>query len=457
MQTSEIVQRAIAFIEEHLNETIMLEQVADAAGMSVPHLYRLFYAMTGHPIKEYIRKRRTSEAAGHLRTSSLPTNEIGFRCGFDTYQTFIKTFKRFTGLTPGMYRQSGLFFSFERINLHERIDYQEEKDIAERYADIKVIRLEPLSGIGYLYRSEREGSLERSALERFRIVLTAAGFDASRMRLFGWNVEDAPAETAPSFGYQLLAVGNGDAACDLSKHPKLRPMELTGGLYATCLLQETADDADIFAAWNRLYAEWLPRSAFVHGEHRLFEEYVFTKGQLARMKLYLPVTRSKSMKTIEVVERPEVQVLSFRAEGRDCVAKADEDSIAWLTRSGLIGDERVQLLMSCSSGTPSDIAGYEVFIAAPDDYVLSAGDELRMAKLEGGLYARFITEEAYGLMSGVLEAIYRWLNTAEQYEPDAERTWYVHYLPDETAACYVPIAKTMKGRTDNESNARSNR
>ncbi|WP_372011833.1 helix-turn-helix domain-containing protein [Paenibacillus chitinolyticus] len=53
--------------------------------------------MTGHPIKEYIRKRRTSEAACLLRQTNLPSIEIGFRCGFDTYQTYIKTFKRNTG------------------------------------------------------------------------------------------------------------------------------------------------------------------------------------------------------------------------------------------------------------------------------------------------------------------------------------------------------------------------
>lgn len=61
MQTTEIVQRGIDYIEEHLHESVTLDEIAEAASMSLPNLYRMFYAMTGHPIKEYIRKRRTSE------------------------------------------------------------------------------------------------------------------------------------------------------------------------------------------------------------------------------------------------------------------------------------------------------------------------------------------------------------------------------------------------------------
>jgi AraC family transcriptional regulator len=67
MHTVDTVQSAIDYVEEQLAEQLSLEEISRAAAMSVPNLYRLFYAMTGHPIKEYIRKRRTSEAACLLR------------------------------------------------------------------------------------------------------------------------------------------------------------------------------------------------------------------------------------------------------------------------------------------------------------------------------------------------------------------------------------------------------
>jgi hypothetical protein len=51
----------------------------------------------------------------------------------------------------------------------------------------------------------------------------------------------------------------------------------------------------------------------------------------------------------------------------------------------------------------------------------------RMNWLEGGLYA-CITTRAYGSMSGVLERIYRWLNSTPDYELDGKRSWYSYYI-----------------------------
>lgn len=71
MHTSNIVRRAMDYMEEFLDEPLDLSDIAKTAGVSVAHLYRVFYSLTGHPVKEYIRKRRTSEAAGLLRTTDL--------------------------------------------------------------------------------------------------------------------------------------------------------------------------------------------------------------------------------------------------------------------------------------------------------------------------------------------------------------------------------------------------
>lgn len=424
MKTAEIVQRAIDYVEEHLNEPLGLEQIAEAAVMSVPNLYRLFYAMTGHPIKEYIRKRRTSEAACLLRQTDLPTIDIGFRCGFDTYQTFIKTFKRNTGLTPGLYRQSELIYSFEWISLHERVVYLEEQEMSERYPDVKVIRLAPQKGIGYIHIAEREDGLEDAALSQFRALLARNKIDASRIRLFGWNVDSD--EKSQPHGYQIVAVG--EIACNV-EHPDLRPIELMGGLYAVTRTQ-AGHGPTIVAAWNRLLSEWLPRSTFEVGEHGYLEEYHQHNGHVTRLKLYLPVKRRQETETIEIVKCPPVKVLSFQAEGIGCIEQADEASIDWLTRNGFAGDSRLQVFMNCSYGIPpGEGYTYEVSIAPPEGFTLSQEDMQRFTQLKGGLYACLMTG-AYGTMTGVLERIYRWLGMSADYDLDGERTWYACYITD---------------------------
>ena len=90
MQSGEIVQRAIDYIEDHLTESLTLEEIAGVAAMSSPNLYRLFHSLTGHPIKEYIRKRRINEAANCLRDSDLPTIDIGYRADLSRIRHSLK-------------------------------------------------------------------------------------------------------------------------------------------------------------------------------------------------------------------------------------------------------------------------------------------------------------------------------------------------------------------------------
>ncbi|MDR0271241.1 helix-turn-helix domain-containing protein [Paenibacillus sp.] len=438
MHTSEIFQRAIDFIEEHLDEPLELEQIATAAAMSVPNLYRMFYAMTGHPVKEYIRKRRTSEAAFLLRSTDLPTIDIGFRCGFDSYQTFLRTFKRNTNLTPGLYRQTELIFSFERIDLNECVAYMEEREVSERYPGVKVIQLAPLKRIGYLHTADSVIGLEDEALTMFRLHLKNSGIDSRQIRLFGWNV-DLDKESH-HFGYQLAAVSEKEF---LAGAPNLQPIEFPGGLYAVTRTPAGTGTV-IVAAWNQLLSEWLLRSTFELGEHSLLEEYQQYGDKISRLKLYLPVRCEQAVRTIEIVERPPVKVISFRAEGNDCVSQADNESVDWLSRNGFAGDSRLQLFMSCSF-PPGESNTYEVHIAAPEGFVPTEEDVTRETQLEGGLYA-CLTTGPYGMMTGALERIYRWIGSSVDYELDGSRYWYAHYTDFEdqvSVKCYVPIIKRI--------------
>ena len=138
---SHALQRALDYIETHLFEEIAIARVAEAAYMSAPNLYRVFYALTGHPLKEYIRKRRVSEAAVMLKHTDLPVVDIAFACGFDAYRTFASAFKKLTGLTPGVYRTSGVYYSFEPVNVLETVSYTEDRELTERHPDVKVVRL----------------------------------------------------------------------------------------------------------------------------------------------------------------------------------------------------------------------------------------------------------------------------------------------------------------------------
>lgn len=451
MHTSHIVRRAMDYMEEFLDEPLDLSDIAKTAGVSVAHLYRVFYSLTGHPVKEYIRKRRTSEAAGLLRTTDLGAMDIAIRCGFETYRAFLKAFKRYTGLTPTEYRDAKSFFSFERLPLEDSGTSHERQVFGQHtHSDIRIVRLPPRKGIGYLHVSEREDGLEEDALKRFRACLAARGQELCDMSVFGWNVDLD--EGRPLFGYQLLApdipFGPGGIV-----HPELKPVDLQGGVYASCRARALSAE-QIVGDWNRLYSGWLPGSRFEPASERLFEQFVFKGDQIMQVHLYLPVVRSRKTQPIEIVELKPVDVLAFRAEGSGSIIRADQAAIEWLKSSGWDGDDGFAVFMSWRKATTDDEpSACEVFIALPQGYRRSPVDTGRLTRLDGGLYA-CLASEAGGTMTGVLANLNRWLEASADYSPDAGRSWLIRYLPQSNgstqlsgsrsrsnAFCCVPITR----------------
>lgn len=102
-------QNSIEYIEQRLVEPIKLELVAVEACMCLSSYYELFKALTQFTLKEYIRKRRLTEAASELIFSKQTVLEIAIKYQYETYEAFSRAFKLMFGLSPTQYRKTGIF------------------------------------------------------------------------------------------------------------------------------------------------------------------------------------------------------------------------------------------------------------------------------------------------------------------------------------------------------------
>lgn len=98
-------ERLYRLMEDRWREGITLEELAAAAGYSPFHFHRLFQGLTGMTPAEWQRDRRLDAAVRELRSSRHSATRIGYDSGFSTQETFIRSFKRRYGLTPGEYRR----------------------------------------------------------------------------------------------------------------------------------------------------------------------------------------------------------------------------------------------------------------------------------------------------------------------------------------------------------------
>lgn len=97
------VDRAIGWINSHLEEDLSLDALAARCYVTKYHLCRLFKEETGFTVGEYILQQRLQQACALLRSGET-VQKAGEAAGFRNYNHFIRTFSRWMGLSPGRYR-----------------------------------------------------------------------------------------------------------------------------------------------------------------------------------------------------------------------------------------------------------------------------------------------------------------------------------------------------------------
>jgi AraC family transcriptional regulator len=100
------LRAVVEYIEEHLDGSPTLEQMAAASHLSVYHFARQFKVATGLPPHRYVIMRRVERAKRLLQGSDLSLAEVAARAGFTDQSKFSHHFKRVVGLSPRQFCRS---------------------------------------------------------------------------------------------------------------------------------------------------------------------------------------------------------------------------------------------------------------------------------------------------------------------------------------------------------------
>jgi AraC-like DNA-binding protein len=103
----EYVRKSIQFIDFNFSRDIDIDDIASHAGISRSHLYRLFMQYVSMPPNEYLTRFRINKAAALLRSNNLSVGEAAYSTGFSDQLYFSRVFKKYKGVPPSRYLQSG--------------------------------------------------------------------------------------------------------------------------------------------------------------------------------------------------------------------------------------------------------------------------------------------------------------------------------------------------------------
>lgn len=100
----ESVMSACNYINQHYQEPLSLEEIADVSGFSRFHFTRIFKQCMNMTFYEYLNQKRISKAEELLSTTSQSVTEIAMNSGFSSISAFNRTFKSVKGCSPSVYR-----------------------------------------------------------------------------------------------------------------------------------------------------------------------------------------------------------------------------------------------------------------------------------------------------------------------------------------------------------------
>ena len=270
------INKVVAYINNHLDETLELKTLANEAALSDFHFHRIFKALKGEAIGGYITRLRLEATARLLRYTALTIEEIAFNIGYETPASLSKAFKKQYGISPTEYRTNKDTYIMKKEIINP--------DLALKAP--KIVTLEPKNLI-YVALTGAYGSLDYGkAYEQLWGVIKA-------QKLFTKGIEsicisyDDPKITEGSLQRSDVCLAIHKPA---SPQDEVSCKTLAGGKYAVFFYQGSYENL------SQVYdtaVRWVIDHEYTLREEPFFEKYLNdarrTPKEKLKTEIYIPI------------------------------------------------------------------------------------------------------------------------------------------------------------------------
>lgn len=286
------INQVVAYVEEHLKDALTLDGVARASGISAYHLHRIFKALTGYPMVQYIRDRKLSQSAGELLNTHMSVLDIAQEYGFEYQQSYSRAFKRRFQVSPALFRKT----PGTSIMLTPRLDLAGFRDAGGgvlRSPEYVIKKGFCIAGIRRLVADEdnyENATANKLAVDFFHRLAPRIPGRAENAVYYGY-VADVPGTHKQSWYQPSVEVA------DLSRVPedmqgvavptrRYAVFTYIGGHGAEGITYHILKDL-----YNAIFTDWIYRSGETVRDAFHFERIDLAEcgGDFCRMDIYIPV------------------------------------------------------------------------------------------------------------------------------------------------------------------------
>jgi AraC family transcriptional regulator len=291
------INRVIDYIESNIDKELKLESLAQVANFSPFHFHRIFRALIGEPLNQFIQRLRIERAAQQLIANpKKPITRIAYDCGFGSSASFARAFKDHYSVSPSMWRMTANDHKskngiFESKNGKRKSNIGKDQSVSHTYIESKSQNQLRRNAMARKQSSKNDFKVAVRDLPDMHVAYIrhigpyqgdVTLFERLFTKLFKW----AGARDLLNFPEtKVLSVYHDNP--EITDEGKLRTsvcitvpektpvdgeigtMTVPGGKYAVAHFELSEDEFQ--EAWNGLYGEWLPGSGYQPDDRPSFE------------------------------------------------------------------------------------------------------------------------------------------------------------------------------------------
>jgi AraC family transcriptional regulator len=280
------VNRVMDYVHANLAGDLRLETLARIASFSSFHFHRVFKAVIGETLNDFIRRVRATTAAARLLNNPRESiTEIAVRCGYSSPSAFAREFRAAFGTSASEFRRGGRDAA-RKIRQVESKNGQAESKEGKDFAPPPPYTPD----ISDTRRTMMKFSVEVKQMPEWNVVYARHIGAYSKVgeafeRVFKWAgprglvrfpetkslavYHDSPEVTDPS---KLRS----DACLTVSTGTKvdgeIGTMKIPGGLFAVAHVE--IEVTQFGEAWDKLIGEWMPKSGYQPDDRLCYEIYL---------------------------------------------------------------------------------------------------------------------------------------------------------------------------------------
>jgi AraC family transcriptional regulator len=275
---AERIGRIVRFLNEQVEATPSLKELADVAEISPFHFHRIYRAVTGETPAGTLRRLRMARAISMLRDTSKPITEIAFDLGSESSQAYSKALRQMTGSSASELGRDRYSVDVLAQTMAGAAQRPESSKL-----EVRLVSVEPFRVIAARHVGRPEGLF--AAFGALFEWGEKSGFLQDYRGIYGIPVDDPRDEEDARFD------------CCFDFGPNAKPENpysetfLGGGLYVVTRHTGPYDGLD--EKYDRLYGSWLPSSDLSLRDSRAYNHYVVDPGSVPpeewQTDIYLPL------------------------------------------------------------------------------------------------------------------------------------------------------------------------